>query len=122
MTADEVLARLADTASSNVLDFIDIDSEGCKLDLKLIRRRGVGHLVRRVRIRKDGTTDLDLESRLHALIKLGEYYKLWKGGEDQPITLVSAAKALEERYARLRRERESGETAGGMQEPTGPVQ
>jgi phage terminase small subunit len=122
MTAEEVLARLADAASTNVLDFIDLASDGCKVDLKRIRRRGLGHLIKRVRIRKDGTTEIDLESRLYALVKLGEYHSLWKGVAEEQITMVDAAKELQARYERLRKARECGNNAGGLPGPTGPVQ
>jgi len=122
MTADEVLARISDAASTNALDFFEPGANGCKLDLKQIRRRGLGHLIKRVRIRKDGTTEFDLESKLSALVKLGEYHRLWKGVEEQQLTMVDVAKELEARYERLRRAEEGGSAAGEMPGPAGPVQ
>jgi hypothetical protein len=123
MAASEVLARVADVASADLTEFIDVDSPGvCKVNLKLLRRRGLGHLIRRVRIKKDGSSEVELEAKLPALVKLGEYYKLWKGEAEQQVTLVSAAKHLEARYEKLRREREGGNTSGGLPAPTGPVQ
>ncbi len=122
MTADEVLARISDAASTNALDFFEPGENGCKLDLKLIRRRGLGHLIKRVRIRKDGSMGIDLESKLYALAKLGEYHRLWSGVAEEQITLVDAAKELQARYERLRKARECGDNAGGVPGPAGPVQ
>ncbi len=123
MAASEVLARVADVASTNLMDFIDVDSGGvCKVDLKLVKRRGLGHLIKRVRIKKDGTSEIELEAKLPALVKLGEYYKLWKGEAEQQLTMVDAAKHLEARYEKLRKDREGGNSAGDLPGPTGLVQ
>ncbi len=122
MTADEVLARIADAASSNLIDFIDLGSDGCKVNLKQIKRRGLGHLIKRVRIKKDGTIEIELESKLYALVKLGEYHRLWRGEAEQQITMVDVAKQLEARYERLCKDRQDGSTAGDLPGPTGPVQ
>ena len=44
ISADEVLARLADTATSDLMDFIEVDRTGeWKVDLKRIKRLGLGH-------------------------------------------------------------------------------
>ncbi len=123
MAASEVLARVADLASADLTEFIHVDKPGvCKVDLKLVKRLGLGHLIKRVRIKKDGTTEIDLEAKLPALVKLGEYYKLWKGEAEQQVTMVDAAKLLEARYEKLRKDREGGNTAGDLPGPTGPVQ
>src|SRR5271157_2957037 len=58
MAANEVLARVADVASCDLLDLIDVDEKGgVKVDLKLANRRGLGHLIKRLRINKDGIQD-----------------------------------------------------------------
>jgi phage terminase small subunit len=112
MAASEVLARVADLASADLTEFIDVNTQSvCKVDLKLVKRRGLGHLIKRVQIKKDGTTEIDLEAKLPALVKLGEYYKLWKGEAEQQITMVDVAKELEARYEKLRKDKESGDTA-----------
>ena len=57
MAADEVLARIADLASADLTEFLDVDPQGvCKVNLKLIKRLGLGHLIKRLRINKDGTS------------------------------------------------------------------
>ncbi len=122
MSAEEVLARLTDAASTNIVDFIDLAATGCKVDMTLIKRRGLGHLIKRIRIRKDGTLEIELESKHHALVKLGEYHKLWKGEGEEQITMVDVAKQLEARYETLRKDRQDGSTAGDLPGPAGPVQ
>src|SRR5271157_5308865 len=99
MAADEVLARIADLASADLTEFIDVDPQGvCKVDMKHIKRLGLGHLIKRVRIKKDGTQDIELEAKLPALVKLGEHYNLWKPEKQQQVTLVEVAKHLRARY------------------------
>ncbi len=97
ISADEVLARLADTATSDLMDFIAVDREGdWKVNLKRIKMLGLGHLVKRLRKNKDGFSDIELEPRTNALIKLGEHYNLFKGETQTPLTLVELAKSLED--------------------------
>jgi hypothetical protein len=75
ITPNEVLARYADIAASDMRDFMAVDKNGgLKVDLKLSQRRDLGHLIKRVRIHKDGSQDIELEPRLPALAKLGEYF------------------------------------------------
>ena len=99
MAANEVLARVADVASSDLLNFIDVDSNGgCKVNMKLVKRLGLGHLIKRLRKNKDGTSEIELEARVPALLKLGEHYNLWKGEGQSQLTLVELAKGLKEQY------------------------
>jgi len=61
MASNEVLARVAEVASFDLLDFMDADTDGVvKVDLELVKRLGLGHLIKRVRINKDGTQDIEL--------------------------------------------------------------
>ena len=49
IAVDEVLARLADTATSDLMDFIAADDTGnWKVDLKRIKQLGLGHLIKRL--------------------------------------------------------------------------
>jgi len=110
MASNEVLARVAEVASFDLLDFMRVDQDGgCKVNLKLVKRLGLGHLIKRLRINKDGTQDIELEPKAPALVKLGEHYKLWKGEKQQQVTLVDVAKHLRARYEELRRTEECGE-------------
>ena len=95
ITPNEVLARYADIAASDMRDFMAVDKNGgLKVDLKLSQQRDLGHLIKRVRIHKDGSQDIELEPRLPALAKLGEYFNLGKGEAEPQVTLVELAKNL----------------------------
>ena len=119
MAASEVLARVADLASADLTEFIDVDPQGvCKVDMKLVKRLGLGHLVKRLRINKDGTQDIVLEARLPALVKLGEHYNLFKREAQPQVTLVDLAKHLRARYEELRRTGECGEPLEDLQGQT----
>ena len=123
MASNEVLARVADVASSDLLDFIRVDDEGgCNVDLKLAKRLGLGHLIKRLRINKDGTQDIEVEPRVPALLKLGEHYKLWKGEAQPQVTLVDLAKHLRARYEQWQRDGQCDQPAEDLPGQTGPVQ
>ena len=120
MPPAEVLARVADIACADMLDFVEVDkSEYPRVNLRRVRRPGTGHLLRRLRTRKDGTVNIELEPRLPALIKLGDYYKLWKGEDQQQLTLCDLAKGLKEKYELLRRRRDDEKKAGDNGRPAG---
>jgi len=123
LASNEVLARVAEVASFDLLDFMRVDQDGgCKVNLKLVKRLGLGHLIKRLRINKDGTQDIELEPKAPALVKLGEHYKLWKGEAQPQVTLVELAKNLRAKYERLQREKQCDQPAGDLPGPTGPVQ
>ena len=104
-TPGEVLARMADVATCDVLDFMRIGRDGqTRVDLRRVKRLGLGHVIKRVGVRKDGTPDIELLPKLPALVKLGEHFKLWKTEAEPQVTLVDIAKNLRERYEQMRRE------------------
>src|SRR5208282_2472316 len=48
IAANEVLARIADVATSDLLDFIQVESNGdWKVDLKRVKQLRLGHLIKR---------------------------------------------------------------------------
>ena len=123
IAANEVLARIADVATSDLLNFIEVDNNGAwKVDLKLVKRLGLGHLIKRLRTHKDGTSDIELEPRVPALLKLGEHYNLWKGEAQSQLTLVELAKGLREQYDQLQSEERDDQPAEALSGPTGAVQ
>ena len=123
MAASEVLARVADLASADLTEFIDVDPQGvCKVDMKLVKRLGLGHLIKRLRKNKDGTSEIELEARVPALLKLGDHYNLWKGEAQSQLTLVEVAKGLKEQYDQLQSEERDNKTAEPLSGPTGAVQ
>jgi len=123
IAANEVLARIADVATSDLLNFIEVDNNGgWKVDLKLVKRLGLGHLIKRLRTNKDGTSNIELEPRMPALLKLGEHYNLWKGEAQSQLTLVELAKGLKEQYDQLQSEERDDQPAEALPRPTGAVQ
>jgi len=123
MAANEVLARVADVASADLLGFSRVDDEGgCKVNLQLVQRLGLGHVIKRLRINKDGTQDIELEPKAPALVKLGEHYKLWKGEKQPQVTLVDLAKHLRARYEQWQRDGQCDQAAEDLPGQTGPVQ
>jgi hypothetical protein len=123
MTSNEVLARLADVATADMLDFIDVDRKGrVKVDLNPVKRLGLGHLIKRLRINKDGTPDIELEPKAPAQVKLCEHYKLWKGEAQPQVTLVELAKGLREQYEQLESEERDGQPAEALSQPARALQ
>jgi len=50
ITASEILSRLADIATSDLLKLVQVNDDGSwKVDLKQIKRLGLGHLIKRLR-------------------------------------------------------------------------
>jgi len=120
IAANEILARIADVATSDLLNFIAVDPHGdWKVDLKQVQRLGLGHLIKRLRKNKDGTSEIELEARVPALLKLGDHYKLWKGEAQSQFDL---AEMLDEVDAQLQREEQADQTGERLSETTGPVQ
>ncbi len=108
IAANEVLARIADVATSDLLNVIAVDPPGdWKVDLKQVQRLGLGHLIKRLRKNKDGTSEIELEARVPALLKLGDHYKLWKGEAQSQFDL---AEMLDEVDAQLQREEQADQT------------
>ncbi len=122
-TSSEVLARLADVATVDILDFMRIGRDGQgRVDLRRVKRLGLGHVIKRVGIRKDGSPDIELEPKLPALVKLGEHFRLWKGQAQPQVTLVDVAKHLKERYEQLRSDGLCGDPAENLPRSTEHVQ
>ena len=123
IAANEVLARIADVATSDLLNFIEVDKEGgWKVDLKLVKRLGLGHLIKRLRINKDGTRTSSWKPGCPPCVKLGEHYNLWKGEAQSQLTLVELAKGLREQYDQLQSEERDDQPAEALSGPTGAVQ
>jgi hypothetical protein len=97
MSQDEILLRLGEIAAADVLDFV-AGSGGAdvRVNLKRARRQGKGFLLRRLRA-KGGDLDIELESKLAALVKLGEYYGMWNREPAPAVSLAELAKKLKER-------------------------
>jgi len=117
VSANEVLARVTDIATADITEFLEIDDQGeWKVNLARVRRRHKGHLIHRVKATKFGT-EIELEGKLAALIKLGEYYGMWDREKPPEVSLVELAMRLKEKYEQLERLRSMGDTDG----PSGQV-
>jgi len=118
MPAREVLARLADVGSADLLDLMAVDDRGRgRADLQQVRRLGLGHVIKRLRINKNGTQDIELEPKAPALVKLGEHYKLWKGAAQDEVTLVDLAKGLREEYEQVHNDERYDRRSETLSEP-----
>jgi hypothetical protein len=102
MAANEVLARLGDVAAADITEFLDIkDDDTWKLSLKRVKRKGKGHLIRKIKMTRDGP-EIELEARLPALIQLGAYHGPWNRDAPPEVSLVELAKRLKEKHEQLR--------------------
>lgn len=77
MTADEVIARLADQSRASLEDFVTIGKNGPHIDLAKARRLGKLHLLKRFRMDKDGDVVIELHDPQAALVHLGRYHALF---------------------------------------------
>lgn len=73
MTADEVLARLAEQARGSMEDFLDDDG---KIDLKRARERGKLHLLKSRSVTKEGER-IELYSAFDAQTLIGKHHGLF---------------------------------------------
>ena len=82
MSSNEVLSRISQMASGNLIDVLNADDE---FDFELARDKGLLHLVKKLKRRqytdKDGNTTRETEVELYnaqdALEKLGRHYRLF---------------------------------------------
>jgi phage terminase small subunit len=78
MSADEVLVRLSQQASSTMADFIDVEWGIPKINLKKAAAAGKLHLLKKVSYDKEGRlSGIELHDSQSALIQLGRYHKLF---------------------------------------------
>lgn len=80
MSADEVVMRLAEQGRASIEDFISFNHAPYPtftLDLDKARRRGVLHLIKKVKYDKDGNPEIELLDPQKALELLGKHHKLF---------------------------------------------
>jgi hypothetical protein len=75
MPQEEVLARLSEVAGGDITKFITVTGDRWRLDPRKIKRHGKV-AIRKLKATKDGG-EIELEPKLAALIKLGEYHGMW---------------------------------------------
>lgn len=83
MSADEVLSRLSQMASANLMDVLSDDEE---FDYSIAKAKGLTHLIKKIKRRqftdKDGNTtvretEIELYDAQAALVHIGKHYKLF---------------------------------------------
>lgn len=105
MPANEVLARLTEIARGSMEDLLTVRGRGVQLDLKGAKERGVLHLVKKYTKTKRGEA-IELYGADAALIKLGEYHRLWvqrqelSGPNGAPIEIADARSRLLDKLTR----------------------
>jgi phage terminase small subunit len=76
MPANEVLARLTDTARGSMADFLTIGPRGTRIDLRRAAEADKLHLVKKYSKTKQGES-IELYDAHTAKELLGKYHKLW---------------------------------------------
>jgi phage terminase small subunit len=117
MGQDEILARLGEIISASILDFADVKPDGSiRINLKPSRRRERAWLLKRLKTTK-GEVDIELESKLQAIIKMGEYHNMCDRDKPPELSLVELAKKVRERLEgdRDRGDGDPGGLPGGDQ-------
>lgn len=119
LKTDEILSRLSDIASIDMMDFVTIDEEGRhKIDLAKIKKRRRGHLIKKLTPTKYGL-GIELHDAQAALEKLGRYRRLFGDtgngdapGESRPTTLPPDTAAAVLRTVRDREHNQRSGVAG----------
>lgn len=94
LTADEVLARLSEMASGSLGSFVEIRPDGTwSLDLAKAKRLRKLGLIKKLKAKPDGTTEIELHDPQAALDKLAKYHGLYK----ERLDLTSNGDAIESR-------------------------
>jgi hypothetical protein len=97
LSADEVLARIAEIATSNPADFITLDPEGQpRFDLTRAQRSGKLRLIKRIIPSKHGVS-IELHDPLSALTLLGRYHNLWDNSVGSDNFLSTSAPRINPR-------------------------
>lgn len=80
MESAEVLARYRDFADASLEDFFAIDEGGetFKLDLAKAEKAGKLHLLKKIKLGKDGTYEIQLHDQSHALDQLARHVNLFE--------------------------------------------
>lgn len=76
MSADEVIARLADHARADMSDFIKLEKGEYVLDLKQAQERGKMHLVKKLKHTKYGL-EIEFHDAQSALVHLGKAHGIF---------------------------------------------
>lgn len=95
----EILGRLTAIARGDLGDFFVPSGSGVRLDLKRAKELGLMPLVKSY-AKTDKGVRIELYSAVDALVRLGEYYKLWGRGADI-LKLIDLSKLTDDQLQRL---------------------
>lgn len=88
MSADEVLARLADIGRGDISDFLDI-KDGIKtpfIDISKAAAAGKLHLIKKLKLTQDNGIEFELHDPITALTLIGKAHKLFVERHDNSVT------------------------------------
>lgn len=86
LSANEVLARISELATGTLGDFVEVnDDDTWKVSLKKARRLRKLGLIKKLKVTKDGATEIELHDPQSALDKLAKFHALYK---EQPPALA----------------------------------
>ena len=109
MSQDEILARLAEQAASSFDDFMHINGGGsATIDLKKAKKLGKLHLIRKLKQTEHGL-EIDLKDSFAALVKLGDFLKLWSGDNVVGVDMEALAARLKQRITDAKKQKKKDE-------------
>lgn len=104
LSADEVLLRLAEQATGDMLDFFDLGDDGSlKLNLRKAQAKGKTHLIKKMHFKDGGLQRIELHNAQNALVQLGRHHALFtdKISVDWQQALVQAGLDPGDEFERL---------------------
>jgi phage terminase small subunit len=102
LTANEVLARVAEQATADIGEYLDIDHAGdYTVNLERARKRGKLRNIRKIKQGEFGP-EIELKDSFPALVQLGKYHGLW---DREPSKGNEVAEAIKNRLIELTKER-----------------
>lgn len=76
----EILARLADMATFDPMEFFNFDEDGnaSSFDLKRLKKSRRGHVVKKVKVLPSGTVEVEFHDQMKALELLAKHHGIFK--------------------------------------------
>lgn len=88
LTADEVLARLADQSRGSLSDFITLSGRGFRFDMKKAIENGKLHLIKSITKGPKGTR-IELYDAQAALVHIGKHLGLFKEIHEGKVDIIN---------------------------------
>jgi phage terminase small subunit len=108
LSANEVLARVAEHATADIGEYIEIDDTGDRtVNLERARRRDKLRNIRKIKQGEHGV-EIKLKDSFPALVQLGKFHGLWDREPTDANELAQAIKANLREKAKERLQRRAG--------------